>query len=137
MRYQVPQYIDIEDKIIGPLTLKQFLFVILVPGVLYILRFFVEPIYLIIIGIVFLPITLALAFVKIGSRPLRIVVKDFFMFAFRPSIYIWQRRGVKSPPRVLKKKTEAPKDTKIAFTQEGINELARKLDLGEGITTNR
>ena len=27
MRYQVPQFIDVEDKIFGPLTLKQFLYV--------------------------------------------------------------------------------------------------------------
>ncbi|GAH87221.1 unnamed protein product, partial [marine sediment metagenome] len=28
MQFQVPQYIDIEDKVIGPFTIKQFLYIV-------------------------------------------------------------------------------------------------------------
>jgi len=45
MQYQVPQFIEIEDKIFGPLTLKQFLY-LAGGGGLCLLFFTLLPLYL-------------------------------------------------------------------------------------------
>ena len=37
MRFQVPQFIEIESKIFGPLTLKQFIYLIGGGGIIFIL----------------------------------------------------------------------------------------------------
>ena len=42
MQFNVPQFIDIEDKIIGPLTLKQFLFLVAGAGLLFVLWLFLN-----------------------------------------------------------------------------------------------
>ncbi len=55
MRFQVPQFIEIEDKIFGPLTFKQFIYLLGGGGAVFILYVFL-PIYL----MVFLAIPVAL-----------------------------------------------------------------------------
>ncbi len=69
MRFQVPQFIETETKLIGPLTLKQFLFV---AGGLSLIA--LE--FIVLHGIVFLTAALvtgaffgALAFVKVDGQP--------------------------------------------------------------------
>jgi len=37
MRFQVPQFIEVEDKIFGPLTLKQFIYLAGAGGVVFVL----------------------------------------------------------------------------------------------------
>jgi len=39
MQYQVPQFIEVEDRIIGPLTLKQFLYLAFAGAILFVLWF--------------------------------------------------------------------------------------------------
>ncbi len=76
MRREVPQYIDIEDKLFGPLTFKQAIYLAGSGGASIIVFFILDklPIDLhIIIKLVFaspfLAMGLALAFVKINNRP--------------------------------------------------------------------
>jgi hypothetical protein len=64
MKYQVPQFIEIEDKIFGPLTIKQFLYVAGGAALCFILwnflPFYISIFFIIPIGSFFL----ALAFYK-------------------------------------------------------------------------
>ena len=78
MRYQVPQFIEIEDKIIGPLTIKQFVYLVGGAGMCFIAYTFLPLILalLLIAGIV--PLSLALAFYKINNKPF----VDFLESAF-------------------------------------------------------
>ena len=69
MRFNVPQFIDIEDKIIGPLTLKQFLFVAAGGGILFILWFYLKLSAFVIVAIPIVAFFLALAFFKVNGRP--------------------------------------------------------------------
>jgi uncharacterized BrkB/YihY/UPF0761 family membrane protein len=69
MQFQVPQFIDTEDKIVGPLSLRQFGF-IAAGGILSaILYFSVEPWLWVIGSIIIFGAAIALAFVKIEGRP--------------------------------------------------------------------
>jgi uncharacterized protein involved in cysteine biosynthesis len=69
MQFKVPQFIDIEDKIFGPLTWKQFAYTLGGAGIVYLI-FKVIP-STIVAGIVSIPIGgffLALAFVKYNNK---------------------------------------------------------------------
>ena len=71
MRFQVPQFIETETKIVGPFTLKQFLFLATGAVIIFILQYALTS--LIILAIVSLPIAIlfiALAFYKISGIPL-------------------------------------------------------------------
>ena len=91
MRYQVPQFVDIEDKIIGPFTLKQFLMYVAATMVLV-------PVYLssdlslfITIALPVYAIAAAFAHVRIGSRSLFTTVLNMFNFTAGGQRWIWRR----------------------------------------------
>jgi hypothetical protein len=90
MQFQVPQFIDIEDKIIGPFTLKQFLYLAagfgLIFSLYFVLKFFIWLIFAIIIA----AISVALAFVKINGRPFIKIITSMMNFYLKPQIYVWQ-----------------------------------------------
>lgn len=70
MRFQVPQFIETETKIIGPFTLKQFLFLAAGGVILFVVQNFASPIITLIVGIPVLGIAAALAFYRIDGVPL-------------------------------------------------------------------
>jgi hypothetical protein len=90
MQFQVPQFIETEDKIVGPLSLKQFAY-LAGGGVLSAMLFFIGQAWLWIIGsIIIFSFVIALAFIKIGGRPFVNVLVAAFNFYWRPQTYVWQ-----------------------------------------------
>jgi hypothetical protein len=70
MRFQVPQFIETESKIVGPFTLRQFLYLAAGGVIIFILQYLVSFTYLIIIGTPIAILAVALAFYKIDGIPL-------------------------------------------------------------------
>jgi|GEM_PF-1006121 len=137
--YRVPQNIDIEDKIIGPFTLKQFL-ILVVGGVLSYLSYaMLNPYGLIIVMMVMLPIialSVALVFVKINERPFSFFLVAMLSFLLRPQQLIWARSPEESDIRLItgeKKALEKAKKEvkKVAAGQaiaSSLEELAMIVD---------
>src|SRR3989344_4575868 len=92
MQFQVPQFIETEAKIVGPLTLKQFGY-LGAAGILSFLLFFVLQTWLWFIATAFLGISAAaFAFIKYHGRPLIIILKSALVYAWKPKLYLWQRQ---------------------------------------------
>jgi len=92
MQFNVPQFIDVEDKILGPLTLKQFL-LFLGGGVVILFLWYLLKIWMVII--IALPLMLflvATVFVKINGRPFFSFLTSWISFVFNPKVYIWKRK---------------------------------------------
>jgi hypothetical protein len=90
MQFQVPQFIETEDKIIGPFSLRQFAYVG-AGGVLSALLYFAAVGWLWVIGsIIIFAIAISLAFVKIEGRPFANVLVSAFNFYWKPQTYVWQ-----------------------------------------------
>ncbi len=70
MKYQVPQFIDTENKIIGPFTFTQFMYLLAGAVVLFVVKSFVSIGNLYIIAIPVAAASFSLAFVKIDGIPL-------------------------------------------------------------------
>ncbi len=91
-QYQVPQFIEVEDKIFGPLTLKQFIW-LAGGGGLCLLFFSLLPLYLtIILGIPVMAFSAGLAFFEINGRPLIHAVEHGFNYFFGSKLYLWKQR---------------------------------------------
>ena len=110
MRFQVPQYLDIEDKIIGPLTLKQFIYLLVGGGVLFLLYTILKFSVFIIVAIPIGSFVLLLAFYKIGNQKFISFVTNFLGFISKPNIYTWKKFSPKktnveteSMPKIIKK----------------------------------
>lgn len=94
-QYQVPQFIEIEDKIFGPLTLKQFLYLAGGGGICLIL-FTLLPLWLAIpLMIPVAAFAAALAFYQVNGRPFVVAVEHAVSYFFGSKLYLWQQRQAK------------------------------------------
>lgn len=98
LQYQVPQFVDVEDKIFGPLTAKQFLmFVVcaLLVAALYVT--FGLPVT-VIVSIPLIVFFLLLTFYKVNGRSFVWFLYALLRYAFTGKLFLWERRG--ETPRV-------------------------------------
>jgi hypothetical protein len=90
MQFQVPQFIETEDKIVGPLTIRQFIYVAIGGGISALLYFMVQTWVWFILTVILLGAAGALAFVKVGGRPLIDIALAAAGFYWKPQTYVWQ-----------------------------------------------
>ncbi len=103
MRFTVPQFIEHEAKIVGPLTFRQFIF-IAIAGAICFFIYTIAPFYVFVVAcVVFGGSALALAFLEIQGRSLPVVLSNLLRFNFAPKMYLWKKSQV--PIKVLKKET--------------------------------
>ena len=111
MRFQIPQFIETEDKIVGPFSLKQFLFLAI--GGIFILSLYfgkAGTVALVLVGGPVMAISVMFAFGTINGRPFQEFVLNFFKFNFREHVYTWQKKDdsklaqkMKQTEKILKK----------------------------------
>lgn len=89
--FQVPQFIDQKPKIVGPLTLSQFFYIAIAAGISF-ASFYVFSLFIwVLISIVFVTISVGLAFIKINGQEMPKVIRAGIHFFLGPRIYTWQR----------------------------------------------
>jgi|SRR3989344_1434761 len=91
MQFQVPQFIDVAPKIIGPLTIRQFLYVVAGVAPAFILFFMLAFWLWLIITAILLSIAVALAFGKMNGQPLTRIAFAAFSYFWQPRFYLWKR----------------------------------------------
>lgn len=134
MQFKVPQNIDLEDKIVGPMTLVQFLYVLSGSLIIYALFQVLYSVNLTVFIILAIPIALAtvgLAFVKIQDQPLPYFAKAGVFYLLSARIRIWQRSTVEN--KVLAVAPTAKKEEVVFVPKKGIEksqleQLAQALD---------
>ena len=92
MQYQVPQFIEVEDKIFGPLTLKQFIYLAGGAGLSFVIYEIVSSLVLAFIPIVIImTLSAALAFYKVNNKPFIFLVESAFKYMMSTKLYIWKK----------------------------------------------
>ncbi len=92
MQFQVPQFIETEDKVVGPFTLRQFMYVAGAGVLSAVLYFTVATWIWFILTVVILGGAIGVAFVKIEGRPLGNVILSALGFYWKPQTYIWKSK---------------------------------------------
>lgn len=129
MMFSVPQFIDVEDKIAGPLTWKQLAWMIGMGAVLLVLFKSFDTVLFFIAGIPVVLIFVAFAFYKPNGFPLTTFVFYAVLFLFRPKVAVWERPSAAKPmPERVEKKTEEKDTRPKQIDEEKLRELARILD---------
>lgn len=90
MRFQVPQFIETEEKIIGPFTLKQFIIVAMGGSILFLLYFAVSPGLFVILAVPIAAIFVSLALIKVSEIPLYIYLFYALSYILNPKKYIFK-----------------------------------------------
>ncbi len=88
-QYQVPQFIDVEDKIFGPLTAKQFFYLIGGAVLIFILYVVFQLWVVIILGAPLAAFSLALAFLKVNGVPFIKIAGNALNYMTSKRLYLW------------------------------------------------
>ena len=97
MQYQVPQFIEVEDKIFGPLTLKQFIYIAGGGGVCLLLFSTLPFFFTILLGVPVMALSFGLAFYHVNNRPLIVVLEHAFSYYLGSKLYLWKQRTRAAP----------------------------------------
>jgi len=133
MKFQVPQFIEIEDKIFGPLTLKQFIYLAGGGGISFVIYSIIP--YLIVALFFIIPVMLfsvALAFYKINGKPFIFILESAVKYTLSNKLYLWQKRE-----KAITKKENAPDATHLLkvprLSESKLKDLTWSLDINENI----
>ena len=134
MQYKVPQDVQREDTIIGPITLKQLVILGIGGFIAYAIYISLAKSYFIEIWLppvaIISAITLAFAFLKIHSLPFHIFLMNFIEYKMLPKQRVWiQGTGYPFISPFQEKPKEEMKDTKSEQKpKKSIEELSKILD---------
>lgn len=95
-QFTVPQFIDVESKIIGPITVRQFL-IFLVSALIMAASFKLFSFTtFIIIGVFVLALAGVFSFLKVNGRPFHYFVLNAIQTIRRPRLRVWNNRAVEN-----------------------------------------
>ena len=131
-RYHVPQFIEIEDKIFGPFTFKQFVYAIGGFAVAFIFWVFLPRFLAVLFGVLVITFSLGLAFYKINNRPFMDVALSATGYFTKSRLYLWRKTEKKEA--VLKKTSSSMQITESDLPRVSrgkLHDLAWSLDVQE------
>lgn len=139
MQFQVPQFTDVEDKIFGPLTLKQFIYVAGGGGLGFLIWRYLPSLIAIPVALGIIGFAAALAFVQVNKKPLIVTLEAAFMYFVRKKLYLWNSNHRKN--RAKKKQSSDSLPSAIpevpSLSENKLNSLAWSLDINERIRLDR
>lgn len=129
-QFTVPQFIDVEDKIIGPITARQFI-IFLVAAILMAIfyRLFDFTLFATVSTIIFL-LAVLLGFVKINGRPFHLFLLNLIQTWRRPNIRVWNNRlaRVIDEEKIPTLKFDSTRSSKEYYKKSRLVELSLVVD---------
>ncbi|MEK7097981.1 MAG: PrgI family protein, partial [Patescibacteria group bacterium] len=113
-QFVVPQFIDVEDKIFGPVTTRQFV-ILLVAGLVLFVAYKLADLSLFIFFLATIGgSALILAFVKINGQSFHYFLLNLFQTLRRPSRRVWYKMNTKEELQELRKGEKVVEMEKVA-----------------------
>ena len=136
MDYQVPQFIEVEDKIVGPLTLRQFIYLAGGAGLAVILFIYLPPW----VAFPFIALVAAasgmLAFYKVNGKHFIEILEAGFNYYVGAKLFLWRHEAKSGPPAgspggaaVAPLREQGPISVTPKLTRGKLSELAWSLDV--------
>ena len=129
--FNVPQFIDIEDKIVGPLTAKQLGWLALDGVILLFCWSFLDTSAFIVIAILVSLIFGALAFYRPHGQPLIMFLLSAIYFFTKPKIYMWKRLPDQISATKASVKKTIPAISKKELSSQKIEEISKLLEINK------
>lgn len=130
----MPQFIDVEDKIIGPVTTRQFVILLTAALIIFVAYKLSDTALFIFLLCLIGGSALILAFVKINGQPFHYFLLNIFQTLRRPSLRIWDRRysdaELKSIQELHKLPVMAKKQIAPQISRSRIRQLSLAVNTG-------
>lgn len=128
MRFEVPQFIEIEDKIFGPLTWRQFIYLGGGVGMAVVIFFTTNLFFFVLLGLPLALLAGALSFYPVNNRPFLFFLEAIFNYLTKQHLYLWRQKNT----IVYRSESATPtinRATPISKSKKDITALARQLEL--------
>ncbi|MCX6810243.1 MAG: PrgI family protein [Candidatus Berkelbacteria bacterium] len=130
MQFKVPQKIDIEDKIMGPLTMVQFVYAVLGAGAGYIILNSIGGFIGWILALPIFIFTFCIVFVKVNGRSFGQFLKNAIAYAANPKTRLWHKSESNVRVEIYQPKVEAITDpyANKHYSRADIEKVANVID---------
>ncbi len=123
-KFIVPQFIDKEDKILGPITVRQFLIVLATVFIVFIAFKLLALPYFIFVAVIASGLGGTFGFLKVNGQPFHIFFINALQTFSRPALRVWDKTYTDaeirawihveiSPPVKVTQKKERPESTRL------------------------
>ena len=135
MQFVVPQFIDVEAKIIGPVSARQFVIMLADLGVCFLVYRLTGPWVFIPTIIILIVLGGSLAFFKVNGMPMHYFLLNLVQTLRRPSLKLWERVAY-TEKKIAKKKKKKGEEVSVApvdrgpVTESRLAEMALMVDTG-------
>jgi len=134
-QFTVPQFIDVEDKIIGPITTRQFVIILICAMASAVAYRLADFALFLILAFSFFIIGGVIAFLKINGRPFHYFLLNFIQTIKKPKIRVWNHHLSKTNKELIDQKIEPAKQVIVAprlrpYTKSKLAELSLVVDTG-------
>ena len=136
MEYQVPQFIEVEDKIIGPLTLKQFIYISGAIGICVVFFVYLPILVAFLLSAPVVGLAAALAFYKVNGKSFIEILEAGFNYYTGAKFFLWRHKTLGEKERGAASAAAAAIETAMhpvrgtpKLTRGKLSELAWSLDV--------
>lgn len=91
MRYTVPQFIDVEDKILGPITVRQFVIMLVTGLIMFILYKVLDFTAFIVFGLMTFALGGVIAFFRVNGQPFHFFLLNLAQTFSKPRLRVWNK----------------------------------------------
>ncbi len=131
MRFKVPQFIDIEDKIFGPLTFKQFMYMGGGLGLTYVTYRFLPLYGALPIMAAILALSFSLTFVEINKKPFIYILEAYIRYIIGSKMYLWKKVSKREATGAVSKSVQKEKVETPKLTEGRLKSLSLGLNIIE------
>jgi hypothetical protein len=135
MQFKVPQFLDIEDKIFGPFTFKEFAYLAGGAGLCFVLYKLLGLLFAIIPMLLVAGFVLVLTFYRPNNKPLVEVLQSGFKYFTQSKLYIWKKskpsndKAVKNTSSADEEKIRMMSENGMKLSGSKLRDLAWSLDV--------
>ena len=131
MQFKVPQFLDIEDKIFGPFTFREFAYLAGGAGLCFVIYKLMGLIFGAIPILLMAGFVLALTFYHPNNKPLIEVLGAGFKFLTQSKLYIWKKGGDKNNQKqnMAENQIALNRTNELKLSGSKLRDLAWSLDI--------
>ncbi|MFA6278996.1 MAG: PrgI family protein [Candidatus Paceibacterota bacterium] len=136
MEYQVPQFIEVENKVVGPLTLRQFIYIAGAVGLCVIFFSYLSALFAVLLSLPVVAFAAALAFYKVNGKPFIDVLEAGLHYYTGSKLLLWKHDEPNAGERSAAVTAAAATDAALRatrgtpkLTRGKLSELAWSLDV--------